>query len=211
MNDKTIDGLFEIMDTWRHFPNWQLERRADIFFALFMEEILSIAGITDITGIIPEFPVRVGEVYPDDDTNRSFKIDYVAITKEKVWLVELKTNQESRRAKQDEYLTRSQLLGFDVLLDGILKIYDATKAKDKYRCLLDALCDAGVLVKSNATSYVKRHVYRECEVVYIQPVGNCGSGDDEKVISFRQIVSSGVLSGEIGVRFAESLGEWSDG
>lgn len=27
-----ITQLFDRMDDWRHFPNYQLERRADIFF-----------------------------------------------------------------------------------------------------------------------------------------------------------------------------------
>ena len=31
---KQIDTLFDRMDAWRHFPNYQLERRADVFFAL---------------------------------------------------------------------------------------------------------------------------------------------------------------------------------
>lgn len=31
---KQIDTLFKRMDAWRHFPNYQLERRADIFFSL---------------------------------------------------------------------------------------------------------------------------------------------------------------------------------
>lgn len=35
---KQIDTLFDRMDAWRHFPNYQLERRADIFFALYLPE-----------------------------------------------------------------------------------------------------------------------------------------------------------------------------
>jgi hypothetical protein len=31
-----IDALFDRMDTWRHFPNYQLERRADLFFASYL-------------------------------------------------------------------------------------------------------------------------------------------------------------------------------
>ncbi len=218
------------MDTWRHFPNYQLERRADIFFALFLKEILSIRGITNISAIIPEFPVRVGEVYPETDTNRSFKIDYFVITPETVWLVELKTDVGSRRERQDDYLARSKALGLDGLLTGLLKIYDATKAKDKYRCLLDALCGAGVLVRDGEFGYAKSGVMRECEVVYVQPTrsdelindedeassmsvgapSRTGNTTKDTVITFQDIVDSGVLTGEIGERFVQSLRGWAE-
>jgi len=35
---KQIDTLFDRMDAWRHLPNYQLERRADIFFAMYLPE-----------------------------------------------------------------------------------------------------------------------------------------------------------------------------
>lgn len=31
----TVERAFELLDRWRHLPAYQLERRADIFFALF--------------------------------------------------------------------------------------------------------------------------------------------------------------------------------
>jgi hypothetical protein len=34
------DRLFDLLDDWRRLPAYQLERRADIFFALHMEEII---------------------------------------------------------------------------------------------------------------------------------------------------------------------------
>ncbi len=190
-----------------------------------MKEILSIRGITNISAIIPEFPVRVGEVYPETDTNRSFKIDYLVITPETVWLVELKTDVGSRRERQDDYLARSKALGLDGLLTGLLRIYDATKAKKKYRCLMDALCDAGALVRDGDGCYGKGSLDRGCEVLYIQPT--CSdeviNDDDESTpmsvrapsrkgdteITFQDIVYSGVLRGEIGERFTSSLRDWA--
>ena len=32
--------LFDRLDEWRDFPNYQLERRADIFFSLYLVEAL---------------------------------------------------------------------------------------------------------------------------------------------------------------------------
>ena len=34
MTDPTICDVFDRLDKWRHFPNYQLERRADIYFAV---------------------------------------------------------------------------------------------------------------------------------------------------------------------------------
>ena len=58
---KQIDTLFNRMDAWRHFPNYQLERRADIFFALYLPEVLE-AKLRFAVGseLAPEFPVRIG-------------------------------------------------------------------------------------------------------------------------------------------------------
>ena len=33
-----IDTVFDSMDRWRHLPGYQLERRADLFFALYMAQ-----------------------------------------------------------------------------------------------------------------------------------------------------------------------------
>ena len=35
-----IDRLFDRMDRWRHLPSYQLERRADLFFSLYLPEVL---------------------------------------------------------------------------------------------------------------------------------------------------------------------------
>ena len=37
---KQIDTLFNRVDAWRHLPNYQLERRADLFFSLYLPEVL---------------------------------------------------------------------------------------------------------------------------------------------------------------------------
>lgn len=36
----TVEGVFNLLDCWRHLPAYQLERRADIIFALFLLEVL---------------------------------------------------------------------------------------------------------------------------------------------------------------------------
>lgn len=35
-----ICALFDRMDNWRHLPSYQLERRADLIFSLYLPEVL---------------------------------------------------------------------------------------------------------------------------------------------------------------------------
>ena len=132
-----IDSLFDRMDAWRHLPNYQLEGRADLFFSLYLPEVLETKlGFTVQDQLVPEFPVRIGTIYPNIPIDKSYKIDYVAVSidGEKAVLVELKTESLSRRIAQDQYLLASQAVGFPALLGGLLDIFRATAAKRKYFC-----------------------------------------------------------------------------
>ena len=37
---KHLTELFDNMDSWRHLPAYQLERRADIFFSIYLSDLL---------------------------------------------------------------------------------------------------------------------------------------------------------------------------
>jgi len=56
-----IASLFNRLDAWRHLPAYQLERRADIFFGLFLPDALNhhlrSRGISINPRVIPEFPL----------------------------------------------------------------------------------------------------------------------------------------------------------
>lgn len=174
---------------------------------------------------VPEFPVRIGTIYPDISTNRSFKIDYVALSSDgrTVVFVELKTEGQSRRDKQDEYLQAACDTGFPDLLAGLLKIFHATNAKQKYFCLLTYL---ETLKQLQIPSKMKEAMSRsnlhgvtklsedieittrahETLIVYVQP-----NGDGPDVISFadyRTIMEK--HDDPISRRFAHSLKEWAE-
>ena len=36
-----LEELFARLDDWRHLPAYQLERRADIFFSLYLPDVLA--------------------------------------------------------------------------------------------------------------------------------------------------------------------------
>jgi len=221
-----IITLFDRMDAWRHLPNYQLERRADLFFSLYLAEVLEDKlGFPVQKQFVPEFPVRIGTIYPHIPTNKSFKIDYLALSQDakKAIFVELKTEGVSRRDKQDQYLLASSKTGLHNLLGGILEIFRVTTSKRKYFCLLEDLENMGLLripdeMKKIMSSPTLRRANElskdikiitkatEATIVYIQPNGN-----DPGIISFADF--SAVVkkyNDPLSQRFAQSLLEWAD-
>jgi hypothetical protein len=146
-----IDQLFDLLDRWRHLPAYQLERRADVLFAMYLPAFLSDhLGVPIRPELIPEFPVRQGSIYPDGpekNRNLSCKIDYLAMSQDgsRVWFLELKTDGLSRRQRQDDYLLRAQAAGMPALSRGLLQIFAATEAKSKYVHLLKLADSVGLL------------------------------------------------------------------
>jgi hypothetical protein len=160
-------------------------------------------------GIIPEFPVRIGTIQPGARTNRSFKIDYLAKVKGKnsVVFLELKTDDSSRRGKQDWYLNRAQEVGLVSLLNGLKKICRATGAKGKYRFLLEKLQSMGLLAVTKEGDIHIAPVEYSSKVVYLQPNNVDGK---ENVVSFREAAE--IIEREnddLSERFAQSLREWA--
>ena len=220
-----IASLFDRMDGWRHLPNYQLERRADLFFSLYLPAALEARlGVSIHPLMVPEFPVRIGTIYPTIETDKSFKVDYVCFSAdlERVLFVELKTDGLSRREGQDNYLAAAQKVGFQNLLEGLLKIFQATAAKRKYFNLLDLLGRIGFLtipevmydiVKRESLAGIDRAAEKieiHCktntpEIIYLQPNGN-----GKEVLSFAEFKKSVErLDDPISRRFAISLDQWA--
>lgn len=207
--EKLIDKIFSQLDDWRYLPAYQLERRADIFFAIYLTDIFKSRFNQDIEYIIPELPVRIGTLYKHskfNNPNLSFKIDYVAVCNKtnKVYLVELKTDDGSRREKQDNYLKGVKGNNIPDLVDGVLEIRKATSAKKKYDNLLLLLSKVGwvnkVSTKNTSTNY-------DIEIVYIQPNTD---NSDKTIITFNDI--SKILADkqdELTKRFVKSLNKWT--
>lgn len=222
---KPIQTLFDRMDAWRHLPNYQLERRADVFFSLYLHEVLEAKlGFPVAEYIVPEFPVRIGTIYPDIPIDKSYKIDYVALSADadKAILVELKTEGLSRRDNQDKYLIASREVGFPALLGGVPDIFRATNSKRKYFALLEHLESMGLLripmdMKEimfrpglQGATEASRSIKITCSatdsiIVYVQP-----NGDGDDIISFedfRAVVQK--HDDPVSERFAKSLSEWA--
>ena len=222
---KQIDTLFDRMNTWRHLPNYQLERRADLFFSLYLSEVLEAKlGFPVAEQIVPEFPVRIGTIYSDIPIDKSYKIDYVAMSAdaEKAILVELKTEGSSRRDSQDKYLLASREVGFPALLGGVLDIFRATNSKRKYFALLELLASMGLLriplemkeimSRSELQGVIEASQAVEVTacvtdsiIIYVQPNGS--GADIINFEAFRAVVQK--HDDPVSQRFAQSLQEWA--
>jgi len=223
---KQNNELFDLLDAWRHFPSYQLERRVDIFFALYLPEVLeNKLGYPILQKLVPEFPVQKKAIYPKIMNNRSFKIDYLALSasNDKAVFVELKTENLSRRSKQDDYLQAAKNVGLRRLLEGLLDIFRATKSKRKYFCLLLHLENMGMLRIPNSLKDIMKqpnlqgsnNVSKQIEItvaptetliVYVQP-----SGKGRNVISFQEFAEVVRKKNDpISQRFANSLSEWAE-
>jgi hypothetical protein len=206
---KHINELFDNMDAWRHLPAYQLERRADIFFSIYLPDLLHHKFGVTVEAVLPEFPIRKGTIGPKSADNLSDKVDYLVKLREdqRVLFVELKTDDSSRRDRQDWYLEKAREVGFSKLLEGVREIYKATSSKKKYRYLLDCLQDMGFIALDSGVFRIIPADYA-IQIVYIQPNNR---ESHENVISFQEAAQIvGQHEDEVSSRFAQSLLEWAD-
>ena len=203
-----INQLFANLDSWRHFPSYQLERRADIFFSVYLADFLEETRGYDVQAIIPEFPIRVGTVDLRTHVNKSFKIDYLVKLRipNKVIFIELKTDDTSRREKQDSCLREAKKKGMTALLLGLKKIYAATNAKSKYDHLLRALESADLIRFNDHGGFDPIDQASEISILYLQPHAQ----DETDTITFSEMAEYvGKRQDDLSKRFSESLMLWA--
>jgi hypothetical protein len=230
-----IDKLFDTLDKFRHLPAYQLERRADIFFTLFLKEALeSKLGCALREEIIPEFPFK------RDGNNLSTKIDYLMLSEDgtKAYLIELKTDPSSLRDSQIRDLLKAGKRNFRSLVGDLIDVAASSNEKRKYYGLFKLLQQAKVveltqqvddlMTRRRLTGYTDRMNMdiirgedRSLEIVLILP----SSSLTEKIMSdtqhaihkvnhtltlsdFAQSVK--VQGGLFANRFAQSLEEWDN-
>ena len=132
MDQSTIllNRALETLDGWRHLPDYQLERRVDIFFGLLLPDMLKAKfklGNERMT-VIPEFPLHKGLIVNADDAdgenNLSVKVDFAVFHPEpeekRVFLVELKTDNQSIHKKQLKRMKKAKDIGVETLLEGVI-------------------------------------------------------------------------------------------
>lgn len=226
-----MTAVFDRMDSWRHLPKYQLERRSDIFFSLYLSEVLEAKlGFPIRAEVTPEFPVRKATVFPSLRGDDCFNIDYLALSgsgTESVF-VELKTDQSSRRVRQDDYLLRAQQVGLPALLGGVCSIFRATTRpyRMKWFALMLHLQEMGLLrIPATLSEIMACESHRGApdasngivitapsarpHIVYVQPLA--GDAGTDIVISFEEYAEVVARHDDpLSQRFARSLLEWAE-
>lgn len=238
--ESTINSIFSNLDRWRHLPSYQLERRADIFFSLYLIEVLQEKLKTEMClEVIPEFPLNAAVLGLDVKWKipgeRSFKVDYFVISGDRkaAFLIELKTDAASHNKKQAEYLYRAREASFTTLLAGLKKSFAKSNAKRKYFQLLLSLERLGLVGISDslkdimrrgtlkgATDAISEITTEQAEsveirkIVIIQPKVDPKPEkpiDDAIVITFDDFIAVARKKNDwVSKRFVESLERWKD-
>ena len=205
---------------------------------MFLSDVLSEHFNTGETTVIPEFPLRIGTLYPDDinrnkrgaENNQSVKVDFAAFNKNMgvVYLVELKTDVNSRNDTQDDYLKSAREIDFKTLIGDVKKIAWASNSKHKYGHLLYRLELLGLIkapeelyneLFQDKGRYLKEHHEKieilppnkdvAIKIVYVQPKKT--EKDDRELfnyIYFEKFASLIESKGTLGKVFAECLLSW---
>ena len=229
---RTIADVFNLLDRWRHLPAYRLEPRVAPFFALFLRDVLSARFSVEMHDVvIPEFPLRIGTLHPKEKPppnrseenrqswrNLSYNVDYVAFSKDckMAFLVELKTDMDSLRESQSQYLLDTRRVGLKALVKGVIEIWEATKKKEKYGHLLYLLSRLGLVSPPSSRNGNWRNAFdgvqatvdeqdREIKIVYIQPTEKT----DFEYIYFNEVADVVHERGELGCIFAKYLRQWT--
>ncbi|MEM1416578.1 MAG: hypothetical protein AAGH15_16825 [Myxococcota bacterium] len=226
---RPLTRLFANLDRWRHLPAYQLERRADVFFSLYLTGLLrEVTGVALSDIILPELPIKRDIAFPESASHQSFKVDYALFSeaRDRVFFVELKTDDASRRSEQDAYLAAARKVGFRAIALGIRAIALRTDAHRKYFHLLAALAELGYLalpedLEAHVFPRPRRGLRKRLEaievvgpdavveVVYVQPTR---AEDDAAgiVIDFHEVAARVSSHDDVVSRlFSEYLRRWS--
>lgn len=236
----TVGDVFELLNRWRHLPFYSLETRAAPFFALFLRDVLQAKFGTEIhETVIPEFPLRIGTLH-DDERNLSKNVDYVAFSKDErtVYLVELKTDMDSKRDEQDDYLSKARdEIEFGRLVEGVRLSAKNSDKKRKYVHLLHELSKTGFVSMTDDTRLyeksfgqdrvvsgwteaikgleIKEEKCSKTKVVFIQPIRDPEPIEDTNnkydfdYICFDEVANIVQRHGDLGCIFANFLRQWT--
>ncbi len=213
-----IDRLFDRLDDWRNLPAYRMEQRADMFFFLYLREALEARlGIRLDETIIPELPVRLGNLKEHGlplkgGDDQSKKIDYVFFSSNRMhaYSVELKTDDASRNSSQDAYLNAAPKIGMPPLITGLIKIRDKSTQKLKYERLLEKLELLRQVEKIDGKWKCTSKVHK-WQLLYVQP--NLKNSDTpDQVITFNWLadhLEEKHKDDALALRFAKSLRKWA--
>ena len=212
----TLESILRLLDRWRHLPAYQLERRVDVLFAMFLPRVLEERfGISNLR-LIPEFPIKkkLLPAYRGDTTSQSINVDFLAVARvedgaseHRAFLVELKTDMASKNEEQARDLGQAVEVGLKRLVGGVIEIARATSQKRKYAHLLYLLSELGLVELQDAPKVAdrKEETWPSLELVYVQP--RCPKMTTIGFNEFAEIIEED--GSGIDKLFARYLKEWT--
>jgi hypothetical protein len=207
-------NYFEMLKNWKQYPSYRLETRIDSLIGFFLPEIITeILSIPVSDGcIIPEFPIRKCTIETDETdatkiNERSYKVDFYARTKDGSNLfVEIKSDSNSLRDKQNKYLLKARNTGMKKLVEGIVRISRKSRKQTKYKQLFEKMQDVNILDNSN--KFIGND---PIEIIYVKP-HRTPEDKDNKVIGFSEIselLKNKYPQDDFIIPFANALEHWS--
>ncbi|MYG81246.1 MAG: hypothetical protein F4187_05505 [Gemmatimonadetes bacterium] len=146
-----ISEVLRQLDEWRHLPAYQLERRVDIFFGMFLPKVIERTFDIRVDEVIPEFPLHKGMLNISEarEDNQSVNVDFAVVghqgKKKRVLLIELKTDIGSLNPDQLENMEKARRADSKDLLQGVIFAAWNSKSKHKYAHLIWRLVKQGCL------------------------------------------------------------------
>lgn len=211
---EAVEQMLKNLDDWRHLPKYQLERRADLFFGLFIRKIMEerFGKMHDL--VLPEFP------YNHNEANKTtVNFDYLLFSKDlsEVYVVELKTEPDSAGKDNNSYLEAVLKTNFKSIVEGLNGVIKNTQKKQKYTYLIDKLASDEVKFVEWNTEERKQFkwCHPECipklHVLYLSPSLNKPLFAGAEQILFREAAE--ILEktgGAVECHFATYLRRWND-
>lgn len=85
IGEKNMSAMYELLrqlDEWRHLPDYQLERRVDVFFGMFLPKVIEKRFGVCVDTVVPEFPLRKGTLDPESsEGNQSVVVDFAVFAR----------------------------------------------------------------------------------------------------------------------------------
>ena len=224
----TMETLFANLDRWRHFAGYPLEARVDALIGLFLPKVLEDhCGAGEMhPHVIPQFPLKKAE------NNQSDKVDFFAVSKsgDRAYLVEVKTDMDSLRLLQHEYLSEARIRGLARVLSEFKEIAVASRSRKKYFHLISTLSEMGLLSLPEELKQMMRRgetrgstrliqdievpdsIESEIEVLFVQPHKHkVDRQNGFHHIYFDEFANRIQSAGELGCLLAGYLRRWETG
>lgn len=143
MEGALISNVLKLLKENKDFPNYQAERRIDIFINHFLERLLSDYLKVPIFFSCPEFPLKKPDIVNSSKANNlSTKLDYLCYSKDQIFFIELKTDDKSIKPEQLKIYFDN--MDWKICLGSVDRLINEVKNRskdyqDKYRVLHNKL------------------------------------------------------------------------